>query len=484
MIARRRTALAGVLIALTLAASAVLLHASFFGVKTVTAYFSSATGIYPGDDVRVAGIKVGTITAIAPEGSQVRMSLDIDRGVPIPADAKAVIVAASLLAARYVELTPAYRSSDPHANGPTMADRAVIPSTRTAVPVEWDEVKSQLMRLATELGPSSQVSTPAIARFIDTTANALDGNGDKLRETLNQLAGVGRILADGSGNIADTVKNLQTLVTALRDTNPQIVQFQGRFATLTSILDENRTDLDAALNNLSSALGEVQRFIAGTRDKTSEQVQRLTNVTSNLVEHRKDLEQLLHVTPTALANGYADYNPDTGTILGSISFTNFSNPVQFVCAAIGAVKNTTASETAKLCAQYLGPGLDQLDFNNLPFPINPALAPSPRNVIYTDPALAPGGTGGAPVPAEVPPSVSAFTGAGDVPPPPGWDQPPAPPGLYAPLPAAPSPALYPGAPPPTAPSVENLLLPSPALQPPPLPEQPGPVPPTEGTPPS
>ncbi|SEQ18954.1 MCE family protein [Mycolicibacterium nivoides] len=483
MIARPHTALAGALIALALAASVVLVHASYFGVKTVTAYFTSATAIYPGDGVRVAGIKVGTITAIAPEGGQVRMSLDIDGGVPIPANAKAVIVAANLLAARYVELTPAYRSSDPHANGPTMGDHAVIPIDRTAVPVEWDEVKTQLMRLATELGPNSQVSTPAIARFIDSTANALNGNGDKLRETLNQLAGVGRILADGSGNIADTVKNLQMLVTALRDTNPQIVEFQGRFATLTSILDDNRTDLDAALNNLSSALGEVQRFIAGTRDKTSEQVQRLTNVTSNLVEHRKDLEQLLHVTPTALANGYGDYNPDTGTIMGSISFTNFSNPVQFICAAIGAVKNTTASETAKLCAQYLGPALGQLNFNNLPFPINPALAPSPRNVLYTDPALAPGGTGGTPVPAEQPPSVSAYTGAGDVPPPRGWNQPPAPPGLYAPLPAAPSPALYPGAPPPTVPSVENLLLPAPALQSPPPPEQAAPVPPTEGTPP-
>ena len=442
MMARRRTALAAVLVTLAVAAGAVLGHAAYFARKSVIVYFTSATAIYPGDDVRVAGIRVGTITAIDPEGDKVRMSLQIDHDVPIPADAKAVIVAANLLAARYVELTPAYRSSDPHTNGPTMADHAVIPIDRTAVPVEWDDVKAQLMRLSEELGPNSQVSTPSIARFIDSTANALDGNGDKLRDTLRQLSGVGRILADGSGNIADTIENLQKLVTVLRDTNPQIVEFQGRFATLTSVLDNNRSDLDAALNNLSSALGEVQRFVAGTRDKTSEQVQRLANVTANLVEHRDDLEQLLHVTPNALANGYGDYNPDTGTILGSISFTNFANPIQFICAAIGAVKNTTASETAKLCAEYLGPALDQLNFNNLPVPINPALAPAPRNVIYTDPALAPGGTGGAPVPAEQPPSVSAYTGA----------------------------------PPPATPRVENLLLPTPVAPPPPG----EPAPSTEG----
>ncbi len=62
---------------------------------------------------------------------------------------------------------------------------------------------------------------------------------------------------------------------------------------------------------------------------------------------------------------------------------------------IGAVENTTAPETAKLCAQYLGPALRLLNFNNLPFPINPYLrpAPNPDNIIYTDPKLAPGGAG-------------------------------------------------------------------------------------------
>src|SRR5262249_60814419 len=118
------------------------------------------------------------------------------------ADAKAVIVAQNLVAARYVQLTPPYRTS-----GATMHDGAVIPVERTAVPVEWDEVKRQLMKLATELGPNSQVSTTSVARFIDSAADALGGdNGDKLRQTLAQLSGVGRIPANGSGNIVGIIK--------------------------------------------------------------------------------------------------------------------------------------------------------------------------------------------------------------------------------------------------------------------------------------
>ncbi len=124
------------------------------------------------------------------------------------------------------------------------------------------------MRLATELGPKTGVSGTSVSRFIDSAANALDGNGDKLRQTLAQLSGVARIFAEGSGNIVDIIKNLQTFVTALRDSNEQIVMFENRLATLTSVVNDSRSDLDAALTDLSVALGEVQRFVAGSRNQT------------------------------------------------------------------------------------------------------------------------------------------------------------------------------------------------------------------------
>ena len=83
------------------------------------------------------------------------------------------------------------------------------------MPIEWDEIKTQLTRLATDLGPAGDVSDSTVGRFIDSTADAMDGNGDKLRQTVDQLSGVGRILADGSGDIVDIISNLQTFVTTL-----------------------------------------------------------------------------------------------------------------------------------------------------------------------------------------------------------------------------------------------------------------------------
>src|ERR1700761_1069262 len=464
---RMTTIAAVVLAALIVAGTGLIVRDVFFGPRTITAYFTSATAIYPGDQVRVSGVKVGTIKSIQPQGTQAKMTFKVDRDVPIPADAKAVIVTQNLVAARYVELTPAYRSS-----GPAMADGAVIPVQRTAVPIEWDQVKTQLMRLATDLGPNAKVSTPSIARFVDSAANALQGNGDKLRQTLAQLSGVGRILANGSGNIVDIIKNLQTFVTALRDSHVQLVQFNDRLATLTSVVNDSKSDLDAALTDLSTAVGEVQRFIAETRDQTSEQIARLADVTQILVDQHMALENILHGAPNALGNFFNDYNADTGTIVGGFGLMNFANPTwggQLLfsfpgCTQIGAVENITAVESGKLCALFLGPGLRLLNFNQSPIPIDPFIAKSvdPSKILYTEPRLAPGGEGPKPGPPETPPAVSAYTGLpGDPVGPPGSVPLGRIPGAAMPLPPPPSTPE----PPPPAPNVSGMLLPAEGQQP-------------------
>ncbi len=118
-------------------------------------------------------------------------------------------------------------------------------------------------------------------------------------------------------------------------------------------------------------------------------------------------------------NGYNIYNPDSGSAVGQFVMNNFSNPVEFICGAIGAVENTTAPETAKLCSQYLGPALRLINFNYLPFPISPYLMPSasPEQLEYSEPGLEPGGSGGSPVAPEIPPSISAYNPGPEPPPP-------------------------------------------------------------------
>ncbi|MDY6811562.1 MAG: MlaD family protein, partial [Actinomycetota bacterium] len=98
---------AGVVL-ISLVAVAAYLGFTKATTKTVTAYFPSATGLYDGDPVRVLGVDVGSVTSITPREGDVRVQMSIDRDTPIPADAKAVVVARSLVSGRFIQLTPVY----------------------------------------------------------------------------------------------------------------------------------------------------------------------------------------------------------------------------------------------------------------------------------------------------------------------------------------------------------------------------------------
>jgi phospholipid/cholesterol/gamma-HCH transport system substrate-binding protein len=97
-----RLGLAAALVALLVGGAAIVIQQSVFRPKAITAHFTTATAIYPGDEVRIAGVKVGTIDSIQPVGTQAKMTLNVDRGIRVPADAKAVIVAQNVVSARYV----------------------------------------------------------------------------------------------------------------------------------------------------------------------------------------------------------------------------------------------------------------------------------------------------------------------------------------------------------------------------------------------
>ncbi|MDF3307222.1 MCE family protein [Rhodococcus sp. T2V] len=376
-----RVGVAAVVIVLIVGAAVMFVPKLF--QNTITAYFPATTGLYTGDDVRVLGVKVGTIDSIEPGADFARVTMNVNESVEIPADAKAVIVAPSLVSGRFVQLTPVY------AGGPTMGDGASIPMEHTAVPVEWDEIKTELNKLSEALGPQGADPQGSLGTFIDTAAANLDGNGESLRNTLRELSETMRTLSDGRTDLFSTIRNLQTFVAALSSSNEQIVQFEGRLASVSNMLATNSDELGTALNDLDLALGDVNRFVAENRAALSEQVGRLADATQVLADKRPQIEQVLHVAPTALANFSNIYKPAQGSLVGAVAFANLGNPVNFMCGAIQSLQANEANRSADLCTQYLSPVLNSLTMNYLPVLTNPTTGVNafPDQIEYTPPSL-------------------------------------------------------------------------------------------------
>ena len=367
---RNRGLLIG-LVCLLVAALAVGVFALWPGRKShkLVALFSSAVGLYPGDGVRVVGVPVGTIDSIEPRVGDVKVTMSISDQVKVPADARAIIISPNLVAARFVQLTPAY---DDATHGSTMADGAQIGLDRTGVPVEWDEVKTELTKLSATLGPKDGGLQGPLGTFIDQAATTLDGNGDSFRNALRELSQTAGRFGDSSSDLFGTVKNLQVLVNALSQSNEQIVQFSNHVASVSQVLADSSTGLDSTLGALNTALADVKGLLKDNNQALIGSVDKLTAFTKILSDQHDDIEQVLHVTPNGLANFYNIYSPAQGTAAGLLSLPNFSNPVQFICGGNFEIGSTPDNyKRAEICRERMAPVLRRLTMNFPPLLFHP-----------------------------------------------------------------------------------------------------------------
>lgn len=330
------------------------------GTHTVVGYFTSATGLYPGDDVRVVGVPIGSIESISPEADAVKITMRVQDDVKLPADARAIVIAPNIVSARFIQLTPAYKQ------GPVMKDGGSIGLDRTGVPVEWDEVKSQLNQLSQQLGPQAgQVQGP-LGAFINQAADTFDGNGDSFRKALRELSQTAGRLGDSRTDLFGTVKNLQILIDALSRSNEQIVQFSGHLASVSQVLADSSAGLDNTLGALNQALSDIRGFLGENNQTLIGSINKLTDFTTLLTNQSDDIEQILHVLPNAMANFYNIYNPAQGTANGLLGLPEFANPVQFICANFDAAGTTDNYKRTEICRQRMAPVLKRLAMNYPP----------------------------------------------------------------------------------------------------------------------
>lgn len=305
---RRLTRRLALVVVLALVAGATVVFWPRSSPVRVTAYFPRTVGIYPGSDVRVLGVRIGEVRKITPEGKRVRVELEYESGRRIPADARAAIINSSVVSDRYVQLLPVYRS------GPAMRDGAVIPESRTAVPVELDRVFDSLHTTAEALGPRGANADGSLSRLLGVSADNLQGQGGQLNQTVEDLSLAVTTLSDGRKDLFGTVRNLQVFTAVLASDDSTVRSFNNSLAKVAGQLAGERGDLAAALRHLGLALRDVADFVKKNKKALTADVKGLSKVTKVLVTQRAALAELLEVAPAGLSNLQNAYNPSSGTL--------------------------------------------------------------------------------------------------------------------------------------------------------------------------
>ena len=318
------------------------------GQKTVTADFPRTVSVYAGSDVRVLGVKVGQIDSVTPTGTTVKVVMTYDENVKIPADAKAAIIAPSVVGDRFVQFTPVYKG------GAVLEDGAKLGSDRTAVPLELDDIYQNLNDLAVGLGPDGANKEGALTRLLRSTARNYGGQGKQFNETIRNLAKFTSTLDNNKEELFGATRQIEVFVQALAENDQTVRDFNDSLASASDLLEDEREDLAAALRNLATAMTEVRTFVKENRDGLSRNVKGLVKVTNVLVKQRDALDEVLKVAPTALGNLYHTYNPSAGTLDTRSNFDQNvalaeEDPIGTLCGVAVAV-----DPDGKFCDQLKG----------------------------------------------------------------------------------------------------------------------------------
>ncbi|MFT3716898.1 MAG: MCE family protein [Gordonia sp. (in: high G+C Gram-positive bacteria)] len=319
----------------------------------VNATFPSAVGVYKGSNVKILGVNVGKVTKVKPNGQNVDVEMRVDHGVKLPADVGAVQMIPSLVADRFIQLTPAYNGQ-----GPTVSGKVDIPRERTNVPVEIDQIYGNLQKLSKSLGPKGANKNGALSDAVKVAADNLDGNGSKLGEAITNLSDAANTLSNSRGNIADTVDNLNVFVGALKEHDAQVRGFNQQMADFTTYLAGEKDQLGAALDSLSYALGDVATFLHDNNQKLGDAIRDLQPTGQALLDNKDHLLEVFTTLPLAVSNLINAYDAESGTVAMRLQIPQMQDLIGAQCKLLDLGAILPGNPLAKQFSNTMRPLVD------------------------------------------------------------------------------------------------------------------------------
>jgi virulence factor Mce-like protein len=217
-----------------------------FGGYRVAAVFKTGADLVPGDDVTMAGLRVGRVEALTPQSGAVKVGLLLHGDfTPLHRDARAVIRQKNLLGETYVELNRGTSSAG------TIADGGTIDEHHTLTPVEVDQVLNAL-------DPQVRDQLDIV---INTLGQATAGRGSDMNASAGDLSSIAIDLQALAHTLASNSDHLDALIADLRKVMETLAAWHADFRAMIADWDNVMAALASRERNLQGTIVEQDRVM-------------------------------------------------------------------------------------------------------------------------------------------------------------------------------------------------------------------------------
>ena len=249
------------------------------GGDTYYVEFSEAGGLQSGDEVRIAGIKVGEVKEITLDGNVVRVEFLIDKGVEFGPDTGAVIRVKTLLGDMFVGL-------EPEGSG-RLDPGSTIDVENTTAPYDVVDAFSDLSETTT------RINTGQLATAFDTVSEMLEQTPEEIRGTLDGLSRLSRNIAARDTQINTLLQNLDKVSGVLADRNQELVKLFEDGTVLFRAVSARRDAIHNLLVSTRELSGELRGLVADTREDLRPALSQLSEVLDVLKKNEENLDRSL-----------------------------------------------------------------------------------------------------------------------------------------------------------------------------------------------
>jgi len=262
---------------------------SFKSSREYRAIFTDVTGVVKGDDVRIAGVKVGVVKGIEIfDRTQAEVTFTVEEGTSLAQSTNAAIRYRNLVGQRYIALSQG------------IGDSAMM-DAGDAIPVSQTKPALDLTLLFNGFKPLFEALSPDdINKLSYEVVQVFQGEGGTLESLLRSTASVTNTLADRDAVIGQLLDNLDYVLDHIADRDDQLTALITSFRTLVGGLKDDREAILSSFEQITDLSLATADLVKGLRPPFVEDIKQLRRLTKNIDDNKAELDRALQVLPIKL----------------------------------------------------------------------------------------------------------------------------------------------------------------------------------------
>ena len=248
------------------------------GQTEYKAAFSQAAGIAAENEVRVHGVRVGSVTGVSLDlpHKQVLVTFEV-KGVDLGDQTRAAVKLKTLLGTKYLELIPEGSGK--------LEEGAVIPVERTTVPFQIYEAGNELAATI------DQVDTQKLAQALDVLSDTFRDTKGNARSALTGLSALSRTIASRDDELRTLLASTKTVTAALAARDSELTKLIGDADLVMEVISARRQVISALLDDTARLAAELTDLVRDNRAVVDPLLHNLHNVIEVLKDNLASLDK-------------------------------------------------------------------------------------------------------------------------------------------------------------------------------------------------